>query len=192
MLPVAPPVDHISAMNERPSPLDSPEPPAVLPPMPELARVVEQRLHESIGTFAMSGARLYGVTVDGHRVDPVDDELAVRFRLCFLAEHGDVYELLEAPSSALGKMFDAAAVVTTGWAAPLGRDGEPEGPPSEHALRRRVRLVVVVADSGAASVLRFEDAQADDEVVVDAGSASGALANAIDAFWHQSPSRHRR
>ena len=168
-------------MNDTPSPLDSPEPPAVLPPLPDLARMVEQRLHESIGTFSMDGARLYGVTLDGATYD-------ARFRLSFLAQHPDVYELLEAPSSALGKMFDAAAIVTTGWAAPLGPDGEPEGPPSEHEMRRRVRLVVVVADPGAASVLRFEDSPEDDDVVVDAGSASGALASAIDSFWHHSPS----
>lgn len=168
-------------MNDTPSPLDSPEPPAVLPPLSDLARLVEQRLHESIGTFSMDGARLYGVTLDGATFD-------ARFRLSFLAQHPDVYELLEAPSSALGKMFDAAAIVTTGWAAPLGPDGEPEGPPSEHEMRRRVRLVVVVADPGAASVLRFEDSPEDDDVVVDAGSASGALASAIDSFWHHSPS----
>lgn len=175
-------------MNDTPSPLDSPEPPAILPPLPDLARLVEQRLHESIGTFSMDGARLYGITFDGGSCEAMWAAFDVRFRLSFLAQHPDVYELLEAPSSALGKMFDAAAIVTTGWAAPLGPDGEPEGPPSEHEMRRRVRLVVVVADPGAASVLRFEDSPGDDDVVVDAGSASGALASAIDSFWHHSPS----
>jgi hypothetical protein len=82
-------------------------------------------------------------------------------------------------------MFDAAAIVTTGWAAPLGPDGTVDGAPSEHALRRRVRLVVVVADHGVASVLRFADDP--DEVVTDPGSATGSLADAITRFWFDPP-----
>jgi hypothetical protein len=105
--------------------------------------------------------------------------------MCFLAQHPDVYELLDAPSSALARMFDAATIVTTGWAAPLGPDGTVEGAPSEHAQRRRVRLVVVVADHGVASVLRFADQP--DDVVTDPGSATGSLAEAITRFWFDPP-----
>ncbi|MFN5601298.1 MAG: hypothetical protein ACK48T_04130, partial [Acidimicrobiaceae bacterium] len=94
-------------------------------------------------------------------------------------------ELLDSPSSALARMFDAAAIVTTGWAAPLGPDGTVDGAPSEHALRRRVRLVVVVADHGVASVLRFADDP--DDVVTDPGSATGSLADAITRFWFDPP-----
>jgi hypothetical protein len=83
------------------------------------------------------------------------------------------------------RMFDAAAIVTTGWAAPLRPDGTIEGAPSEHALRRRVRLVVVVADNGVASALRFADEP--DEVVTDPGSATGTLAEAITRFWFDPP-----
>ena len=97
----------------------------------------------------------------------------------------DAFELLDAPSSALARMFDAAAIVTTGWAAPLRPDGTIEGAPSEHALRRRVRLVVVVADNGVASALRFADEP--DEVVTDPGSATGSLAEAITRFWFDPP-----
>jgi hypothetical protein len=82
-------------------------------------------------------------------------------------------------------MFDAAAIVTTGWAAPLNADGSVDGPPSQHEQRRRVRLVVVVADNGVASVLRFEDEP--DEVVTDPGSATGSLAEAINRFWFDPP-----
>jgi hypothetical protein len=82
-------------------------------------------------------------------------------------------------------MFDAAAVVTTGWAAPLAADGTIEGAPSEHAERRRVRLIVVVADNGVASALRFADEP--DDVITDPGSATGSLAEAINRFWFDPP-----
>jgi hypothetical protein len=48
-----------------------------------------------------------------------------------------------------------------------------------------VRLVVVVADHGVASVLRFADTP--DEVVSDPGSATGSLAEAIHHFWFDPP-----
>lgn len=165
---------------------DVPCPPTSQPLITELARVVEDRLHQSIDSFSLGGARLYGVTVlDSAVIDDQANGADDSFRLCFLAQHPDVYELLDAPSSSLGRMFDAAALVTTGWAAPLGPDGQPDGPPSAHAMRRRVRLVVVVSDVGVASVVRFADAA--DDVVVDAGSATGSLAEAIDRYWFTPP-----
>jgi hypothetical protein len=82
-------------------------------------------------------------------------------------------------------MFDAAAIVTTGWAAPLDEDGNVNGAPSQHAQRRRVRLTVLVANSGVASVLRFADEP--EEVVTDPGSATGSLAEAINRFWFDPP-----
>ncbi len=108
-------------------------------------------------------------------------------RISFLAEHGDVYELLDAPSSAIARMFDAAVVLTCGWAAPISRDESPENqdlsevPPSQHPQRRRVRLVVSVCDNGVASVLRFADTP--DDIVTDAGSARGSLADAVNNLW---------
>lgn len=137
----------------------------------------EERLHRMIDTFEMPGARLYGVnTGDAVNAHPVP---------CYLSQHPDVYELLSSPSSALARMFHAAAVVTTGWAAPLGPDGSVQGAPSEHAMRRRVRLTVLVADCGVASVLRFADDQ--DNVITDPGSATGSLAEAISRFWFDPP-----
>jgi hypothetical protein len=114
-------------------------------------------------------------------------------RISFLAEHGDVYELLDAPSSAIARMFDVAIVLTCGWAAPLNRDGQDdearsddeiadEVPPSQHPLRRRVRLVVAVCDKGVASVLRFADTPND--IVTDAGAARGSLADAVKDLWN--------
>jgi hypothetical protein len=152
-------------------------------PVLSTATVVEQHIHHLVDSFELSGARLYGITIDD--VDRVRDEQSDAVHVSFLAQHPDVYELLQAPTSSLGRMFHAAAIVTTGWAAPLGPDGNVEGAPSEHALRRRVRLVVVVCDGGVASVIRFQDAP--DDVVIDDGSATGSLAEAIHAYWYDPP-----
>ncbi len=156
---------------------DRPSLPVSLADITDIATGVEAKLHSLLDSFELSGARLYGVNcADRPTTEP---------NLCSLSQHPDVYELLDSPSSALARMFDAAAIVTTGWAAPLGPDGSIEGAPSEHALRRRVRLVVVVADHGVASVLRFADAP--DDIVTDPGSATGSLADAITRFWFDPP-----
>lgn len=157
--------------------LDQPEPIQITYAILDIAVGVESQLHAMLDSFELSGARLYGVTV----AEPTSHDPT----LCFLAQHADVYELLDAPASALARMFDGAAIVTTGWAAPLGPDGAVDGMPSEHALRRRVRLVVTVADNGVASVLRFADEPND--VVTDPGSATGSLAEAINRFWFDPP-----
>lgn len=73
---------------------------------------------------------------------------------------------------------EAYCVVTSGWASPLGDNGEVEGAPSEHPLRRRVSLFHLATPSGAvASRLFFHDTA---EEVLDAGTATGSLAEAID------------
>lgn len=162
----------MAAMNQ-----DLPQPPDFMPAITAMAIGVEDKINQLLSTFEISGARLYGVNCAGR---PADEP-----NLCFLAQHPDVYELLESPSSSLARMFDGAAIVTTGWAAPLGPDGAVEGAPSEHALRRRVRLSVVVADHGVASVLRFADQP--DDIVTDPGSATGSLAEAITHFWFDPP-----
>ena len=95
-------------------------------------------------------------------------------------------------------MFDAAVVLTCGWAAPIDRshdrdddhgddvdDANEKIPPSQHPQRRRVRLVVVVGDHGVGSVLRFADTPK--EIVTDAGSARGSLADAVTNLWFDSP-----
>lgn len=162
-----------------------------------IATCVEASLHGSLDGFSLRRARLYGVTV----ADPEGVRRGAdgALRISFLAEHADVYELLDAPGSAIARMFDAAVVLTCGWAAPV--DGRPRGgapddrdgiddgaaaddvPPSEHPDRRRVRLVVAISDDGVASVLRFADAP--DRVVTDAGAARGSLADAIESMWRE-------
>ena len=141
----------------------------------DLAALVEARLHDSLGAdpvgFELSTARLYGINFRG-------DDL----QLSFVLENGDIYTLLEVPESACARMFDAAALVTCGWAAPLAGDAnEPSGAPSEHPERRRVRLVIVVGDAGVASVLRFRDDP--DTPILDAGEARGPLAEAVAGYW---------
>ena len=151
----------------------------------DLATCVEASLHTSLDGFDLPRARLYGVSiVNANGVASHEDGA---LRISFLAEHGDVYELLDAPSSAIARMFDAAVVLTCGWAAPIDRDESPESkdssevPPSQHPQRRRVRLVVSVCDNGVASVLRFADTP--DDIVTDAGSARGSLADAVNNLW---------
>ncbi len=141
----------------------------------DLAAMVEARIHDSLAEtakpFDLDRARLYGVNFRG-------DDL----QLSFVLEHGDIYQLLEVPESACARMFDAAALVTCGWAAPIAQGtDEPDGAPSEHPQRRRVRLVVVVGDAGVASVLRFADDA--DSPILDAGEAKGPLADAVAGYW---------
>ena len=157
--------------------LDTPKPKNDLPDIIDIAVGVEAKLHTMLDSFELPGARLYGINCASR---PASEP-----NMCFLAQHPDVYDLLDSPSSALARMFDAAAVVTTGWAAPLAADGTIEGAPSEHAQRRRVRLIVVVADNGVASALRFADEP--DDVITDPGSATGSLAEAINRFWFDPP-----
>ena len=161
-----------------------------------LATCVEQSLHMSLDGFDLKRARLYGISVvDVGGVDRLEDGA---LRITFLAEHGDVYELIDAPTSAIVRMFDAAVVLTCGWAAPIDRSNEINDddddvddvddkklPPSQHPQRRRVRLVVVVGDQGVGSVLRFADTPK--EIVTDAGSARGSLADAVNNLWFDSP-----
>jgi len=155
----------------------------------DLATCVEASLHTSLDGFDLPRARLYGVSiVNANGVASHEDGA---LRISFLAEHGDVYELLDAPSSAIARMFDAAVVLTCGWAAPISRQdhddqddhdvSEDASDPSQHPQRRRVRLVVVVCDDGVASVLRFADTP--DDIVTDAGSARGSLADAVNNLW---------
>ena len=156
----------------------------------DLATCVEASLHTSLDGFDLPRARLYGVSiVNANGVASHEDGA---LRISFLAEHGDVYELIDAPTSAIVRMFDAAVVLTCGWAAPIDRsdqchddDDAEKLPPSQHPQRRRVRLVVVVGDQGVGSVLRFADTPK--EIVTDAGSARGSLADAVNNLWFDSP-----
>ena len=144
-----------------------------------LATCVEHSLNLSLSGFDLKRARLYGINVVDSR--GVERQADGALRISFLAEHGDVYELLEARGSAIARMFDAAAILTCGWAAPVDDEGDDDVPPSVHPRRRRVRLVVVVGDAGVGSVLRFADTP--EEIVTDPGNAKGSLADAVERLW---------
>ena len=145
----------------------------------ELAEKVESEVNDNLG-FDLKKALLISVT-DGLFGVELSDPL----------ESGDVYDLIESKASLeLAKRSDFIAIVTCGWAAPLSKDTNDDDDdkvaPSQHPLRRRVRLVVLASRSSVASVLRFSDTP--DETVTDEGKATGSLADAILKLMAQSAS----
>jgi hypothetical protein len=77
---------------------------------------------------------------------------------------------------------DYVTLRTTGWAAPLGDNGEVEGKPSEHPKRRRVCLFVSVDITNKevmGSSLKFDD---DEEIIYDFNTATGSLADALSTL----------
>lgn len=141
----------------------------------EIATLVEGGLHDKLADqyddgFSLESSHLYGVTEDG----------TIR-----LATHPDVYSMLaDDDAIAVASPFDNIAIVTTGWAAPLNAEGGMDGMPSQHPERRRVRLTVVAGFDGVVSVLRFQDDP--ENTIVDEGSATGSLADAIAEFLENS------
>lgn len=103
-----------------------------------------------------------------------------------LLDHSpDVYSLLEDLSyDRTFTNYQYISLVTTGWAAPLNKDGDIDCPPSEHNERQRVTLVVCVDvydKSIMGSVIDFEDENMDR--VYDMNNATGQLADAINSLF---------
>ena len=97
----------------------------------------------------------------------------------------DIYELLEGTDVAdLLTVYSHISVACTGWASP--NDDGDETPPSKHAHRRRVRLVVIADKKSMVSVLRFSDNA--NEIIVDEGKAIGSLSDAITEATNRTPS----
>lgn len=140
----------------------------------EIAEKVEKELHSKNG-WDLKRAKFYTVNVDEL------GEVSVEFA----SENGDVYELLENPlvkTLAQTPSTQFIALLTCGWAAPLsGSDDDDEVAPSQHAQRRRVRLVVVASKDSVASCLRFQDDP--DNTVTDEGKARGSLADAVKSLF---------
>jgi hypothetical protein len=87
--------------------------------------------------------------------------------------NADVYELINSISP--DSFVNYYAVLTAGWAAP--NDGNDMLPPSLHPERKRVELLVVTSRDGrVASALSMEG---NDELTIDEGNATGALADAV-------------
>jgi len=151
-------------------------------PTLSIALWLERRLHMSL-SFHLPAARLYGIVVND--VQGLEQDLAQAARSSFIDEHRDVYALINGSSGVVARSFDAAAIVTTGWAAPMEDDLSMTHRPSRHPERRRVRAVAVVADSGVSSVIRFEDAP--DDVIGQADRGVGDVVDAMEAMWFGDP-----
>lgn len=124
--------------------------------------------------------------------DPFDAANAVVFVLghddsrTVITEYPDVYVALDTVGAEAARVDLAIAgnpllgaralgVLTCGWAAPVGGD---ETPPSRHPERRRVRLAAIATtDLVTGSALEFQDTP--DEPILDDGSASGSLRDAL-------------
>lgn len=94
----------------------------------------------------------------------------------------DIYELLDGLSQVFSSPESRDGVTglivsTTGWAAPIPKDGSEIGAPSEHPDRKRVRLVIcALANGEMGSAMRLEG---EEEIMVDLGEAVGPLADAV-------------
>lgn len=140
--------------------------------------------------FHFPAARLYGIVVidplaltKDHHVDHADHAQAAR--CSFIDESRDIYELISGSAGVVARSFDAAAVATAGWAAPMGDDGSMTHRASRHPLRRRVRAVAVVDDCGVASLIRFEDDP--NSIITQATRGTGDLVDAMEAMWFGDP-----
>lgn len=119
-------------------------------------------------------ATAYGINRDG---DSLKCEVISRM--------ADVYDLIDSLFDCdNAKSFDYLSIITWGWAAPLGENGEVDGAPSKHPQKRRVKLIISgsSAEKGLiGSVVNFSDAP--DEPVFDYGDATGSLASAFTEIF---------
>ena len=102
-----------------------------------------------------------------------------------LGNHGDIYHLLEDESvveALLAFKSPRFLILTCGWASPTEGNKDPEGRPSEHPDRRRVRLSLAVSPEQTVSYLRFKD---DPKEVIVADDGRGTLAEAAQELMKQ-------
>lgn len=142
-----------------------------------LSKEVEEMLYgeiygQSVGrtAFNLGQAQL-------HIVHMLEADNAVLFDCTLADTDGDIYDLVSSSTATkLAKNNAYLALVTCGWAAPLGKTDDVA--PSEHAERKRVRLTMLIdtANGEQTTVIRFEG---NDEVTVEPGNATGSLADAV-------------
>lgn len=112
--------------------------------------------------------------------------LGVFFRedvsLSFLGSARDAYDLLSGDTRLEASIFDAIALVTCGWAAPIvpADDISELIPASQSPDRSRVRVVMIAGAEGICAAVRF--ANNPGNVTIDEG-ASGPLGEALLEFW---------
>ena len=129
-------------------------------------KMVADTLPKSDTLFTYAKAGLYGINV----LPTVTVER--------IAEHGDLYEMLEEPSTDIKvSAFDGFGVLTSGWATPTV-NGEDNGvAPSKHPERVRVRLFSYCDSEGAVhSSIKFGDGR---ETVYDENQARGSMRDAM-------------
>lgn len=96
----------------------------------------------------------------------------------FIASGNDMYSLLGDPRHKLeAALFDAAAVVTCGWATQFGSE---EVAPSEDHTRIRVCVTLIAGQDGVCSAVRF--ANNPDDVILNNG-CNGPAGDALLDFW---------
>jgi hypothetical protein len=134
---------------------------------------IADRLDRRHADQSLAGARLYGV--DGSTDPPTLTHLG----------DGVVHELLDGPLAELARAFDAVALVSGAWAAPLDELAHYDGCASRHPDRQRVHVTVVSAPSTpVASLLRtFAEGGAGGDVVVGPAAPVGRVPDALAALW---------
>jgi hypothetical protein len=135
---------------------------------------VARRLDLQHASRRLAGARLFGVGAAG--ADPP--------ALTHLGD-GIVHDLLQGPLAEVARAFDAVAVVSGAWAAPIDELAEHGGRASLHPARRRVQVTAVgAAGRPVASVVRrFADGGGADEVIIGPGPPIGRVPDALTALW---------
>lgn len=112
--------------------------------------------------------------------------LGVFFRedvsLSYLASAGDAYDLLNENTRVEASIFDAIAVVTSGWSAPCSPTDDESSlvPASQSPNRVRTRVVMIAGPTGVCVMARF--ASNPDNVIVNEGT-SGPMGEALLDFW---------
>ncbi len=165
-----------------------------------LALVLDARLQATLDDpFHMRAARLYGFTVHdpaalASLVNGPSDVIAATdgaVRATCLGEGDDPYWLLAGPLGLFACSFDAAGLVTLGWAAPLLDERDEYGRlttgvrPSLHPERVRIRISATVCDQGVATVLRRSD---DPDAAVAIGErGEGELVDTLERLWFGDP-----
>lgn len=150
-------------------------------------RTIDEKVNQAIkGTFEVPRALLFGVNdLTDLAKELVGDAVGDEISVTKVTDHGDIYMMLESDEAIEQiKLYTGFAVVTCGWAAPIAGPDDDEyegGPPSEHPLRRRVKLICFCNNDGTvASSIRFQDDP--DNIIVDPGVARGSLADAVQEF----------
>ncbi len=157
----------------------TPSDPTLDPTALRIARALDRRLHATLEQpLELRRARLYGCTLVDD--DPGEDgEPTVRFT--FLGDASFVYDLMEGSLGLVARAFDAAAVVTGGWGAPMNDDGTMDVTPSRHPDRFRILVTTVIDDDGLCSVVRNGTAP---EVAVEMRERGvGMMPDALEIMW---------